>query len=117
MPNPQNLKPFTKGDPRINRRGRPKDFFGLRDLAQQIAHEPATTGGVPIVIDGHIVTVTEAIMRQWAQSKDVRLVQAFVHYAYGKPPDTVEMTGKDGKAIMIQIVDTTDDAANNDQST
>jgi hypothetical protein len=94
--------PFAKGDPRINRKGRPKTFDALRQLAQQIAHEPAKKGDIPIEIDGHIVTVTEAIMRTWAQSKDPRLVQAFIAYAYGKPPDKTEVTGKDGGPLELK---------------
>jgi PBSX family phage terminase large subunit len=86
----ENLKPFTKGDPRINRKGRPKSFDALRELAQQIAHEAATKDRAPLVIDGHIVTITEAILRQWAQSKDARLQMAFVEAAYGKTPPPMD---------------------------
>ena len=96
---------FQKGDPRINRNGRPKTFTGFRDLAIEIASEVATNKGEPIVIDGHKVTVTEAILRSWAQSKDPRLVQAFIQYAYGKPPETVEISGKDGQPITIRNFD------------
>jgi len=39
MAGKDNLKPFAQGDKRINRKGRPKSFGGLRDLAQQISHE------------------------------------------------------------------------------
>lgn len=35
--------PFVKGDPRINRKGRPKGFDQLRALAQQIAAEVGAT--------------------------------------------------------------------------
>ncbi len=91
MANQTPPKPFVKGDPRINRKGRPKSFDALRELAQQIAHEEAKSGGQPVIIDGHVATVTEVIMRQWAQSKDPRLVQAFIAYAYGKPPDDVNV--------------------------
>lgn len=86
-----NLKPFVKGDPRINRKGRPKSFDELRTLAKQIAHEPITAkvkeSGVEV---SKRFTVIEAIMRQWAQSRDPRLVQAFVNYAYGKAPDAAD---------------------------
>jgi hypothetical protein len=38
MANPSPSKPFAKGDKRINRKGRPKTFDALRQLAQTIAH-------------------------------------------------------------------------------
>ena len=81
-------KGFVKGDPRINRKGRPRSFDALRSLAQQVAHEPAMAGGRQVVIDGHVVTITEALLRSWAMSKDARLQQAFMEYAYGKAPTT-----------------------------
>jgi hypothetical protein len=99
-------KGFTKGDPRINRKGRPKSFDALRELAQQIAHEEARKPGKdgqpgdPIIIDGHVATVTEMIMRQWATSKDPRLVQAFIQYAYGKVPDKLEGPGEKGEHLI-----------------
>jgi hypothetical protein len=97
MANPENLKPFQKKDPRINRKGRPKSFGELRELAQQIAHEEVKAGDKRL-------TVVEAIMRQWAQSKDPRLVQAFINYAYGTPPAKTEVTGADGGPLEIKDV-------------
>lgn len=83
-------KPFTKGDPRINRKGRPKSFDALRELAQEIAHEKArNSDGNVITVDGHAVTVAEAIMRKWASSNNPQLQKAFVEIAFGKVPDTV----------------------------
>ena len=102
MANPQNLKPFKKGDPRINRNGRPKSFDALRALAQDIAHEKAKAGGNTVVIDGHSVTVTEAILRQWAQSKNPALQQKFIEVAFGKVPNVTEITGKDGGPIITK---------------
>jgi hypothetical protein len=39
-------------------------------------------------------------MRSWAQSKDPRLVQAFVAYSYGKPPEKLEGPGENGEHIV-----------------
>ncbi len=95
---------FQKGDARINRKGRPKNFDAFRELAQQIAHEELTgADGSPVLIDGHKVTVTEAILRKWARSNDPRLQQAFVEVAYGKVPIVNEIGGKDGGPITIKV--------------
>lgn len=101
----KDLIPFKKGDPRINRKGRPKSFDELRTLAQSLAHEPAMKDGKPIVINGKVVTISEAIMRSWAQSKDPRLVQAFVAYAYGKPPDGLDVNLKGNVDLTIKWSD------------
>lgn len=98
MANEQNLKPFKKGDTRINRRGRPRSFDELRKLAQQIAHEA-------VIKDDAKVTRVEIIMRQWAQSKDPRLVQAFINYAYGTPPTKTEVTGANGEPLLKDVSD------------
>ena len=96
---PKQLKPFVKGDPRINRKGRPKSFDALRSLAQEIAHEAAKRGdGQVVVVDGHVVTVTEAIMRSWAASKDARLQQKFIEIAYGQVPSVTRLEGAGGGA-------------------
>jgi hypothetical protein len=94
MANEQNLKPFKKGDKRINRRGRPKSFDALRQLAQTIAHEDISDG----------MTVTEAILRKWAGSKDPRLQLQFMEVAFGKVPNPVEIGGKDGNDITVRIL-------------
>ena len=89
-----NLKPFTKGDKRINKAGRPATFTALRQLAQQIAHEGARKpNGEPLTVGGHALSVTEAILRSWAHSKNPALQVKFVEICWGKVPDNVELSG------------------------
>ncbi len=102
----QRGKPFAKGDNRINRKGRPKTFDALRTLAQRIGHEDATKRGAPVLVGGEVVTVTEAILRDWAQSDDPRLQVKFMEIAYGKVPDEVLVGGKkNSDAIQVRFVD------------
>ena len=100
----ENLKPFKKGDARINRRGRPKDLPGLRELVQSILHEVATgKDGQPLVIDGHTATVLEAKLRQLIQSRSPRDTQIVFDYAFGKVAAPVEVSGKDGGPLVLQM--------------
>jgi hypothetical protein len=108
---PKQLKPFTKGDPRINRKGRPKTFDALRELAQAIAHEEAqardkATGElVPVVIDGHKVSNAELLLRRWMSSQDARLQMHVMEIAFGRVPQPVEMSGPGGTPVVIRIND------------
>ncbi len=82
-------KPFVKGDPRINRKGRPKSFDALRALGQQIAHETLD------MTDGTKRTAVEVIMRKMATQNPER----FLEIAFGKVPQPVEHTGAGGGPI------------------
>lgn len=97
-------KGFQKGDPRINRKGRPKSFDALRALAQQIADEVAhTADGAPVVINGRKVTNAELVIRKWMSSKDARLQMHVMEVAFGKVPQPIEHSGPDGGEIVIRI--------------
>lgn len=95
MANPQNLKPFKPGDPRINRKGRPKSFDMARELAQIIGGEPLIGEGGKYIINrnNQIVTRFEAIFRDLSGSRDVRKQELFLYYAIGKPRDELEISG------------------------
>jgi hypothetical protein len=89
------LKPFVKGDPRINRKGRPRSFDELRKLGQAIAAETVTTSR------GISITLAEAILRSWAESKEPILQKAFMEYAFGKVPDKLETNPLEGRKTLI----------------
>lgn len=88
-------KGFVKGDPRINRNGRPRNFDEVRNLAQSIAHETLTDN------QGNRLSVIDAVLRSWVKSKDPTLQKAFMEYAFGKVPDKLEATGLEQKTILV----------------
>jgi hypothetical protein len=95
---------FDKRKHQINRKGRPKSFDALRELAQAIAHEEALAGGQPVVVNGRKATVAEMIMRQWAASKNPQLQRAFIEVAYGKVPDAIDITSGGDKITWAAFI-------------
>ncbi|MDA0990626.1 MAG: hypothetical protein O3A51_07730 [Verrucomicrobia bacterium] len=92
--NPTGKGGFGERPHNINRKGRPKSFDQLRDLAQQIAHETLDLS------DGSRRTVAEAIVRKIA-TEDPKL---FLEIAFGKVPNPVEISGPDGGELVIAVV-------------
>ncbi len=98
----ERLKPFRfkKGDPRINRTGRPRTFDQCRDLVQKIAHEELQ------LKDGSKISVVEDVLRSLAKG-DTRAKEIFLQYGYGKVPDKIHMGDIDGKPttpMVIQVI-------------
>lgn len=94
--NPSPATRFTKGDSRINRKGKPKTFDKLRALAQAIATED---GGQDK--DGNVLTNVEFILRKMMKD-DPKL---FVEIAYGKVPVENIISGKPNAPLVIKWVD------------
>jgi len=104
-PNLQNLKPFVKGDHRINRLGRPKSFDALRKLAQRIAAEELDSA------DGETITRIEALLRVLSSSRNAQDRKTFLEYAYGKPKEQVDITGAEGLKVIIEYANSEDQPA------
>lgn len=104
MSNPTGKGGFQERRHQINRKGRPKNYQSLSELARMIGYERAITkGGGPLLINGRPVTVVEAILRQMASSINMKDKQKFIEIGWGKTPEHIEMVGDDGKPIEINL--------------
>lgn len=99
MADNQNLIPFTKGDARINRNGRPPKYDLVRQLAKEIGHESSD-----LKHDGVAQSRIQAILRDWAESKDVHKQLAFIQCAFGKIP-TAEQIKPENNTIIVEWTD------------
>ena len=86
-------KPFVRGDARINRKGRPKNFDTLRALAQMVANEAIETPA------GRMTRV-EAALRELIVT-DAKL---FLEIAYGKVPQPKDDKSNEPMTIKIEHV-------------
>ena len=91
--------PFVKGDTRINRKGRPKSFDALRAYVLEVGNEIVSSK------DGSVQTTRiQGIVRDWLTSGNFQKQKAILEIAFGKVPDKVEVSGKDGGAITVQVI-------------
>jgi hypothetical protein len=94
--------PFVKGDPRINRKGRPKSFDKLRALAVGIAGEQAVDQkGNPILWNGKPVTNAELMLRMWLTDKKYQ--KDFAEVAFGKVPQAIQISDAEGGPLKIEL--------------
>ena len=93
-PNPCSAARFKKGDPRCWRKGRPRGFDAVREMALTIANEELATK------DGDKMTRLEALVRSWATSKKPILQIKFVEYAFGKVPNKTETNPFEGRRVI-----------------
>ena len=91
-----NLKPFVKGDARINRKGRIGNFAQLRKLALKIGNEP-------LDVNSPDVTRFLALLRVMSSSRNPADRKLFLEYAVGKVKEELDVTS-DGKALPSAIV-------------
>jgi hypothetical protein len=95
MSNPTGKGGFGERKQQINRKGRPRNFDALRELAKQIAVDVAKDNkGQEIAIPGidDRITVVQAILLQ--MSRDPRRQKEFLEIAFGKVPDELNIKGK-----------------------
>lgn len=88
-------RPFVKGDPRINRLGRPKSHDQLRELIQTIATE-AREGGETRIMDK---------LRRMFESKDPRDSSQLLEHGWGKVPQDLNVNVKDVDAAIKRELD------------
>jgi hypothetical protein len=96
MTNIGNLKPFVKGDSRINRKGRIDNFVKFRKLAQKIGNEPLTESEEIVFSD---------LLRKLARSRNPADKALFLAYAVGKPKDEVEHSGEAKVELVVKYAD------------
>ena len=99
---PKQLTPFVKGDPRINRKGRPRTSDQLKDLGLALLHEPAKDNdGKPLIIDGHVATNLEMILRRMMGDK--RQSADLLDRVFGKVPQAVQHEGEGGGPVVLRV--------------
>jgi hypothetical protein len=80
----KNLKPFVKGDPRINRLGRPKNIDQIRALIQDIAGE--------VVEPNKEWSRIEVLLRAMFISKNSQDRRSLMEYGWGIVPRSVNLS-------------------------
>ena len=103
-------KPFVRGDPRINRKGRPKNQTPT-EIIEAIAHKI----GLETVKqdDGHKRSLYETVLRKCATSNNPAMLALFLAYAGGKPRERVSIDSNATLTVKLRWPDADYVAARN----
>ena len=93
-------RPFVKGDPRANTKGRPpvaRQFKELRSKILDLLASPASDGKTPVL---------EAFLRNLIADKSPAARKLVLEYGFGKVPEEIKMehSGKTGIDITVKFV-------------
>lgn len=94
MPNPENLKPFKKGESG-NPNGRPKKLPPIKELIEKtLGEEKNGLTGIDAIFK---VLLSKAV------KGDLKASQMLLDYYYGKATQKTEITGAEGEKIEFKI--------------
>jgi hypothetical protein len=97
---PKQLKPFVKGDPRINRNGRPRSSKQIEDLIHALLALPAKDkNGKSVLVNGEQATEAEAMLIDMARNPKNR--QTLLEYGYGKVKEKIDMSVTEKAEVRI----------------
>lgn len=85
--------PFQKGDPRINREGRPKKIPNLDVLLAELLDDE----------DQSAKLILAALIKK-AKEGDVRAAQVILDRAYGKPKESISISNPDGSLSKDRVL-------------
>lgn len=96
---PDNLKPFKKGDPRINRKGAPRKLPGLDVLLADVLGfeegKPEESAKMKLMI--------EALYRK-ALKGNTRAANILLDRAYGRPKQSIDVALQHAAPIVGMII-------------